>query len=113
MVSIGSMVYPSIEAAKLLEKDGIAVTVINARFVKPLDKDLILKEAESVDKIITVEEGGLEGGFGSAVLELLTEVGINAPVKRIGLPTKFIEQAKRSELLESYGLTAEGIYKQC
>ncbi|OGC04510.1 1-deoxy-D-xylulose-5-phosphate synthase [candidate division WOR-1 bacterium RIFCSPLOWO2_02_FULL_46_20] len=113
MVSIGSMVYPSIEAAKLLEKDGIAVTVINARFVKPLDKDLILKEAESVDKIITVEEGGLEGGFGSAVLELLTEVGINTPVKRIGLPTKFIEQAKRSELLESYGLTAEGIYKQC
>lgn len=107
------MVYPSVEAAKLLEKDGIAATVINARFVKPLDKDLVLKEVRSANKVVTVEEGILEGGFGSAVLELLTEAGVNVPVVRIGLPAKFIEQGKRAELLDIYGLTAERINEKC
>ncbi|MFH1347845.1 MAG: 1-deoxy-D-xylulose-5-phosphate synthase, partial [Candidatus Margulisiibacteriota bacterium] len=111
IVSIGSMVYPSIEAAKLLEKDGIAATVINARFVKPLDKELILDSIKNANKVVTVEEGVLEGGFGSAVLELLTEEGINVPVHRIGLPSKFIEQGKRQELLEIYGLTPQKIYQ--
>jgi 1-deoxy-D-xylulose-5-phosphate synthase len=113
IISIGSMVYPSVEAAKLLDKDGIAATVINARFVKPLDRDLILKTIISADKIVTVEEGVLEGGFGSAVLELLSEEGNSIPVHRIGLPSKFIEQGKRAELLEIYGLSKERIYEQC
>jgi 1-deoxy-D-xylulose-5-phosphate synthase len=113
IISIGSMVYPSVEAAKFLEKDGVAATVINARFVKPLDKKLILKSIKSADRVITVEEGVLDGGFGSAVLELLSQERIDIPVERIGLPSKFIEQGKRSELLESYGLTAERIYKKC
>jgi 1-deoxy-D-xylulose-5-phosphate synthase len=111
IIAVGSMVYPSVEAAILLEKDGVAATVINARFVKPLDKELILKVVKSADRIVTVEEGALEGGFGSAVLELLAEEGVNKPVERIGLPTKFIEQGKRSELLEIYGLTSEKIYQ--
>ncbi|MFC1511373.1 1-deoxy-D-xylulose-5-phosphate synthase [Candidatus Margulisiibacteriota bacterium] len=113
LIALGSMVYPSIEAAKLLKQDGIDATVINARFVKPLDKKLILEQVKSADRIVTVEEGVLEGGFGSAVLELLAEENISKPVQRIGLPTKFIEQAKRSELLETYGLTAKGIYQRC
>lgn len=113
IVAIGSMVYPSIEAARLLEKDGIAATVVNARFVKPLDKDLILKAVKSAGKVVTVEEGALEGGFGSAILELLAEEKINIPVQRVGLPSKFIEQGKRSELLEIYGLTAKGIFERC
>ncbi len=113
IITIGSMVYPSIEAAKMLEKDGIAATVINARFVKPLDKDLILEAAASADKIVTVEEGVLDGGFGSAILELLAEAGIEKKVQRIGLPAKFVEQGKRAELLEKYGLTAERIKQQC
>jgi 1-deoxy-D-xylulose-5-phosphate synthase len=111
IIAIGSMVYPSIEAAKLLEKDGIAATVINARFVKPLDKELILKTVKSADKIVTVEEGVLDGGFGSAVLELLSEAKIKKPIQRLGLPSKFIEQGKRPELLEIYGLTSQRIYQ--
>ncbi|MBU1027244.1 MAG: 1-deoxy-D-xylulose-5-phosphate synthase [Candidatus Margulisbacteria bacterium] len=113
LISIGSMVYPSIEAAKMLEKDGVAATVINARFVKPLDKDLILEAVKSADRIVTVEEGVLDGGFGSAILELLAEAGIAKKVKCFGLPAKFIEQGKRVDLLEKYGLTAERIKKQC
>ncbi|KPJ69570.1 1-deoxy-D-xylulose-5-phosphate synthase [candidate division WOR-1 bacterium DG_54_3] len=113
IISIGSMVYPSIEAAKLLEKNGIAATVINARFVKPLDRDLILKTVKSADKVVTVEEGVLAGGFGSAILELLSEERIVLPVQRIGLPANFIEQGNREELLEIYGLTAKGICEKC
>jgi 1-deoxy-D-xylulose-5-phosphate synthase len=112
IIAIGSMVYPSIEAAKLLEKDGLSVTVINARFARPLDRELLLKAAKAAERMVTVEEGVLEGGFGSAVLELLSEEKINLPVDRIGLPSKFIEHGKREELLEKYGLTAEGIYQR-
>jgi 1-deoxy-D-xylulose-5-phosphate synthase len=74
IIAIGSMVHPSIEAAKLLEKEGVSATVINTRFVKPLDKELILKTVKSAARIVTVEEGVLEGGFGSAVLELLSRI---------------------------------------
>jgi 1-deoxy-D-xylulose-5-phosphate synthase len=99
------------EAAKTLEKDGINVSVINSRFVKPLDRELIVKEAKEADQIITVEEGCLQGGFGSAVMELLEEEKIVKPVKRIGLPDKFIEAGKRDFILEKYGLTPQGIIK--
>jgi len=112
IISIGSMVYPSVEAAKLLAKEGISATVINARFVKPLDKDLILNSVRDASKVVTVEEGVLEGGFGSAVLELLSSEGINIPVHCIGLPSRFIEQGTRSELLERYGLTQNEIYRK-
>ena len=111
IISIGSMVYPSIAAAKQLVKAGVSVTVINARFVKPLDEELILNSVKAADRVITVEEGVLDGGFGSAVLELLAEKGINIPVKRLGLPAKFIEQGKRAELLDIYGLTPQKIHQ--
>jgi 1-deoxy-D-xylulose-5-phosphate synthase len=100
------------EAAKLLEKDGIAATAINARFVKPLDKKLILDSVKSADSIITVEEGVLEGGFGSAVSELLADEKIDKPVLRLGLPSKFIEHGKRDSILAKYGLNPEGIYQR-
>lgn len=111
IISIGSMVYPSVEAAKMLEKDGVGATVVNARFVKPLDKELILNAVKSASKVVTVEEGVLEGGFGSAILELLSEEGINVTVQRLGLPSEFIEQGKRHELLDIYGLTPQKIYQ--
>jgi 1-deoxy-D-xylulose-5-phosphate synthase len=107
--AFGSMVYPAIEAAKLAEGKGINSIVVNSRFAKPLDEELILKLAKSAEKIVTIEEGVLEGGFGSAVAELLLDNGINKPIKRIGLPSKFIEHGKRSEILDMYGLTAEKI----
>lgn len=113
VIAIGSMVYPSIEAAKLLEKEGVAVKVINARFIKPLDKSLILKAAEDADLVVTVEEGVADGGFGSAVVDLLAAENINKKVVRLGMPDKFIEHGKREEILAKYGLTAEGIFKKC
>ncbi|MBN2057658.1 MAG: 1-deoxy-D-xylulose-5-phosphate synthase [Candidatus Saganbacteria bacterium] len=111
IVAIGSMVQPSVEAAKLLEQAGVAATVINARFAKPLDKELILEQAKKAKQVVTVEEGVLDGGFGSALLELLAETGLNIPVQRIGLPDKFVEQGKIAELHDSYGLTAKKIYQ--
>lgn len=109
IIAIGSMVFPAIEAAKLLEKDKLGVKVVNAKYVKPLDKKLILKAIKGAEKIVTVEEGVLEGGFGSAVLELLAEERINIPVMRLGFPSEFIGHGKREQVLDKYGLTAEKI----
>jgi 1-deoxy-D-xylulose-5-phosphate synthase len=109
IIALGSMVYPSIEAAKMSESKGISSTVVNARFVKPLDKELIIRLAKGSDKVVTVEEGDLEGGFGSAVAELLDDNDVQKPVKRIGLPSKFIEHGTRNQILDIYGLTAEKI----
>jgi 1-deoxy-D-xylulose-5-phosphate synthase len=118
IIAIGSMVAPAVEAAKMLKEKGIAATVINARFVKPLDEKLIIETAGSAGSVVTVEEGTLNGGFGSAVVELLstnpsTSLGItNKRIIRIGLPDEFIEHGKREEILKLYGLTAEGIYEK-
>ena len=101
------MVYPAIEAAKLAEKKGISSTVVNARF-KPLDRELIIKLAKASDKIVTVEEGVLEADL-EAQLRTFVEQGIEKPVKRIGLPSQFIEHGKRSQILDIYGLTPEKI----
>jgi len=111
-LALGSMVYPTVEAAKLLSQEGVTAKVINARFVKPLDKDLILNCAKECQRLITVEEGVEEGGFGSAVLELLEKNQIRKPILCIGLPSAFIEHGPRNKLLEKYGLTAEGIYQK-
>ena len=107
IIAIGSMVYPAREAAQKLGD----AKVVNARFIKPLDKDLIINAVKGAEQVVTVEEGVLEGGFGSAILELLAEKGIKTPVIRIGLPSEFIEHGKREQMLEKYGLTAEGIYQ--
>ena len=107
IISIGSMVYPAIEAAKRLEEKGIAADVINARFIKPLDEKLILEAAGAADLVVTVEEGTLIGGFGSAVGEILS----NKRILRIGFPDTFIEHGKREEILDLYGLTADKIYQ--
>lgn len=108
ILALGSMVYPSIEAAKKLKN----TSVVNVRFVKPLDIDLILEKAQNANYIITVEEALLDSGFGSSVLDLLNEANIHIPVLRIGIPNKFIEHGKRSIILELLGLTAEGIYNR-
>lgn len=109
ILAIGSMVGPALAAAKLLAKEVIAPAVVNARFLKPLDSELILKTAAHADLIVTIEEGVLAGGFGSAVVELLEEKKITKPVIRLGFPDIFIEQGPRAVLLEKYGLSADGI----
>ena len=102
IIALGTMVLPSLEAADLLEKEGISCSVINARFLKPLDIDLFNKIKAKV--IFTAEEGLAAGGFGSAVQEVL-----NKTVYRIGLPDQFIPHGSRDILLKKYGLTAKGI----
>lgn len=104
VIALGSMVLPVYEAAELLEKEGLSGTVINARFVKPLDTALLLNISSKTKLIFTVEEGIVDAGFGSAV-----EEAIARPVIRIGLPCEFIVHGKRDILLEKYGLTAKGI----
>ncbi len=110
IVAIGSTVYPALEAAKLLESKGIRATVVNARFVKPLDRDLILGAARRTGCIVTVEENALQGGFGSAVLELLADEGMTTiRVKRIGIPDRYIEQGPQAQLRQDLGLDGAGI----
>ncbi len=112
IVAYGSMVHPSLEAAANLAKDGIETTVINARFVKPLDSALLLALARTKRLIVTVEEAYLAGGFGSAVLELLEENGLQDKVSvvRMGIPDRIVTHGDAKLLLAKYGLDADGIY---
>jgi 1-deoxy-D-xylulose-5-phosphate synthase len=111
IIAIGNMVCPSIEAAKRLAEEGIAVAVVNARFVKPLDTESILSFAKKTGRVITVEEHALLGGFGSAVLECLDASGMTGvKTHRIGLPDTYIEHGAQKVLRQKYGLDADGIY---
>ena len=107
IISVGVMFYPVKEAVSILMGKGISVGFINARFIKPLDKELILKEALRCKKVLTVEDNTLIGGFGSAVKELLSEQGIY--VESLGINDFFPEQGEREYLLFRYGLNAENI----
>jgi len=110
ILALGTMVYPALDAAKLLAMEGVDLTVVNARFVKPLDRDLILTGARQFGRLFTVEENALQGGFGTAVLELLEEEGLSGvEVSRLGYPDRFIEQGEQPELRGMYGLDADGI----
>jgi 1-deoxy-D-xylulose-5-phosphate synthase len=113
IIGYGSMVYPAIEAAERLEKDDLVeATVVNARFVKPLDEELILDLAQNNSIILTVEEAYLAGGFGSAVMELLEEHGLADKVKviRMGVSDRIITHGDPKGLLAEHGLNADGIY---
>jgi 1-deoxy-D-xylulose-5-phosphate synthase len=110
ILAIGAMVPAAIEAARKLTSSGIEATVVNARFAKPLDSELILDLASRIKHIITVEENTLNGGFGSRVLNLLQRSGINdVRVKSLGLPDEFVGHGSQAILRSKYGLDAEGI----
>ncbi len=104
ILAFGSMVAPSIAAGEALD-----ATVANMRFVKPLDVELVKRLAKEHDCLVTVEEGCVMGGAGSAVMEALAEAGIAKPVLNLGLPDKFIDQGDPGALLASVGLDAKGI----
>ncbi len=111
IIAIGNMVYPALEAAKRLADDGVSAMVVNARFVKPLDKELVHRAAKKTNRVVTVEEHALMGGFGSAVLESLDAAGIiGVKSLRIGLPDAYIEHGTQALLRKKYGLDADGIY---
>ena len=110
LVGIGLGVAAAERAAVLLSEEGIAATVVNARFVKPLDRELLLDLARNVGRLVTVEENALAGGFGSAVLELLADAGVtDCRVHRAGVPDEFVEHGAQAIWRQRYGLDAPGI----
>jgi 1-deoxy-D-xylulose-5-phosphate synthase len=114
ILAYGSMVHPAIEAAERLKGEGISATVVNARFVKPLDEKLILELAKKFPLFVTVEEAYLAGGFGSAVMELLEEKEVLNKLKvvRMGVPDRIITHGDPALLKAKYGLDADGIYEK-
>lgn len=107
--AVGPLVVDALAAAETLAGDGLDLAVVDPVFLKPLDKELLVAEAVRTGFVVTVEENALQGGFGSAVLELFCEQEINVPVRRIGLPDRFIEQGSQAELRARCGLDAKGI----
>jgi 1-deoxy-D-xylulose-5-phosphate synthase len=112
IIAVGSMVYPSLDATKILSESNIDATVINARFIKPIDGELIKQEMEGIKLIVTVEENAVKAGFGSAVLEFLEEIDVKKNIINIGIPDKFVEQGNPELLREDLGLCSEGIAKK-
>ncbi len=106
ILGAGPILY---DAIQVIEELKCSATIINARFVKPLDKELILRHAQKIRKIITLEEGTINGGFGSAVIELLEDKGIKASIRRIGIPDKFIEHGKPDIQKKLAGIDKESI----
>jgi len=113
IIAIGSTVYPSLRAAERLADVGIQAAVINSRFLKPLDGNLLCDWAKRTGKVLTVEENVLQGGFGSAVLELFQERNLfSVQVKRLGIPDIFVEHGPQNLLREKYEIDESGIFKR-
>jgi len=113
ILAIGVTVSLALEAARDLASNGIEATVVNARFAKPLDSELITGLASDIKRWVTVEENALTGGFGSSVVDLLQKSGMSdVQVKSIGIPDEFVEQGAQSTLRSKYGLDAKGIAQQ-
>ena len=112
LFAIGLMVDIAEQTADLLEKNGYSVAVVNARFVKPLDEDVIVRLGREVQLLVSIEENTIHGGFGSGVLETLSVRGICVPTLQLGVPDRFIEQGNPDEQLRSAELSMEQIYSR-
>lgn len=112
LAAIGNRVQPALEAARILEGAGISAGVLNMRFVKPLDRDLILQALEKSDRLVTVEDNVIQGGFGSAVLESLADARRTAHVLRLGIPDHFVPHGTMDQLYAQLGLDAQGIARR-
>ncbi|OKH36615.1 1-deoxy-D-xylulose-5-phosphate synthase [[Phormidium ambiguum] IAM M-71] len=105
LLGYGSMVYPAMQAAEILSEHGIEATVVNARFVKPLDTELILPLAKQIGRVVTLEEGCIMGGFGSAVAEAMLDHNVLVPVIRVGVPDILVDHATPEQSMAELGLT--------
>jgi 1-deoxy-D-xylulose-5-phosphate synthase len=114
ILALGCLVYPALEVAQRLSRENsIEASVVNARFVKPLDRSLLRQVARNASAIVTLEEAQISGGFGSAVCECLDSMGVSGiPLFRIGIGDEFVTHGKRSELLKLCGFDAEGLYSR-
>ena len=114
LIACGALLSRCVEVAERLKAEGLDVGVINARFLKPLDTDVILRAIEECDFVVTVEEAALAGGFGSAVVEAAADAGVDASrVRRLGIPDHYVEHGERDELLADLGLDASSIEAIC
>jgi len=104
IIAYGSMVASAIETAKILKNMNINACIVNARFVKPLDENLIMPLASRIQKVVTMEEGTLIGGFGSAIVELFNDNEINVPLYRIGIPDVLVDHASPDQSKVKLGL---------
>ncbi|MDB9517774.1 1-deoxy-D-xylulose-5-phosphate synthase [Roseofilum reptotaenium CS-1145] len=104
LVAYGSMVHPALQVAELLSEHGVETTVVNARFAKPLDTELILPLAEKIGRVATLEEGSLIGGFGSGIVEALMDANIVVPVQRLGVPDILVDHATPDQSKTALGL---------
>lgn len=109
ILAVGTMVNQALVAAEILAEKNIELQVVDARFIKPLDEEMIITLARQSPLLLTAEENALQGGFGSAVLELLSDRGLAVGVERIGIPDHFIEQGTQAELWQRLGLDAASI----
>lgn len=105
LLGYGSMVYPAMQTAEILSEHGVEATVVNARFAKPLDTELILPLAQKIGRVVTLEEGCLIGGFGTAVAESIMDAQVSASVLRLGVPDLLVDHAKPDESKVALGLT--------
>ena len=114
VICCGTQLADCVKAADRLRREGIEIGIINARFVKPLDRETIGRALRECSFVVTVEEAALAGGFGSAVLELAADEGIDARnVRRLGIPDEFVEHGERAELLADLTIDSDGIVKTC
>jgi len=114
LIACGALLPRCVEAATRLRQQGLDIGIINARFLKPLDTEAILRAIRECSFVVTVEEAALAGGFGSAVLEATADAGIDASrVRRLGIPDHYIEHGERDELLADLGMDAVGIVDAC
>jgi 1-deoxy-D-xylulose-5-phosphate synthase len=113
ILAVGSEVYPALQTADILSQYGVEAEVVNARFIKPLDEELLLNLANRHTRLVTVEEGSLAGGFGSAILEFMEQkqiIGLN--LKRIGVPDRFIDHGSQPMMREKLKLDAKGLVSE-
>ena len=106
------MVYQALYAAFDLERQGISCAVVNGRFIKPMDREVLVNLAGFTKRVFTIEENTVVGGFGSGVMEVLSEEGIEVPVTRMGVPDRFLSHGSQKGLREACGLDKDGIEKK-
>ncbi len=112
ILGVGTMVQPSLEAADLLRAEGLECTVVNARFLKPLDRAMLEGLLRDHRVIVTVEEGTVVNGFGAYLAETVQAIAPDVRVIALGVPDRLVEQAPRADQLAAFGLTAEGIARR-
>ena len=111
--AIGNEVWPAVKASELLAEEGLDVAVVNARFIKPLDDELIIRFCKMFARVITVEEGSLAGGFGAAIMERCEQLGLDGMrFHRIGIPDEYVHHGAQDVLRAQYDLDAAGIARR-